>query len=255
MSDFETLTLGAAGRQRAIAVLRRDGATPGLFWLGGFRSDMTGTKAEAVDAYAARHGLAVTRFDYSGHGRSGGRFEDAVLSDWLEEALAVFATTTGPQIVIGSSMGGWLSLLLALRPEAAARVAALVLIAPAPDFTERLMLPSLPAKLRATLERDGRVEVVEPGMAPYPLTRALIEDGRRHLLLDGPIALSCPVTILQGGADTTVPVAHALMLTERLTGADVTLSVIRDGDHRLSRPEDIERLLATLDDVRGNAVE
>lgn len=251
MSQDETLTVGVADRRRALALMRRAGAAPGLFWLGGFRSDMTGTKAEALDAYAARHGLAFTRFDYSGHGRSSGRFEDCVVGDWLEEAAAVFATTEGPQIVVGSSMGGWLALLLARKPEAAARIAALVLIAPAPDFTERLMWPSLPQALRDRLLRDGQVEVAEPGLPPYAITRALIEDGRRHLVLDGAIACPGPVAILQGGADTTVPVAHAIALVERLTGADVTLTIVRDGDHRLSRPEDIDRLTATLDDVRA----
>lgn len=264
MLDAETLTVGAPPRRRDLAVLCRaataprtgtatatGAAAPGLFWLGGFRSDMTGTKAEALDAYAATHGLACTRFDYSGHGRSSGRFEDCVLSDWLEEAAAVFASTTGPQIVIGSSMGGWLALLLARLPEAAPRIAGLVLIAPAPDFTERLMWPSLTPELQQRLMRDGMVEVAEPGLPPYPITRALIEDGRRHLVLDGAIACPGPVTILQGSADTTVPVAHAIALVERLGGADVTLTVVRGGDHRLSRPEDIARLAASLDDLRA----
>lgn len=249
MTDGETIVVGEA-RQRPIAVRRRAGGGPGLFWLGGFRSDMTGLKATTLDAYAGAHGLTCTRFDYSGHGASGGRFDDALISDWLEEAAAVFATTEGPQIVVGSSMGGWLALLLARQPEAARRIAALLLIAPAPDFTERLIWPSLTDPMREALVRDGRVEIAEPGLPPYAISRALIDDGRRHLVLDGPIACPGPVAILQGGADASVPTAHALTLVGRLTGADVTLTVVRDGDHRLSRPQDLARLDATLDALR-----
>jgi pimeloyl-ACP methyl ester carboxylesterase len=247
MADCETISVGTANRQRAIAVRRRAGAAPGLFWLGGFRSDMTGAKATTLDAVADRLGLAATRFDYSGHGSSGGRFEDASISDWLEESRAVFATTAGPQVVVGSSMGGWLALLLALSPEARARVGGLVLVAPATDFTERLMLPHLDAAAHAALAATGRAEIPSGEGGSYPLTRRLLDDGRSHLLLGGPIAPPCPVRILQGSADGTVPIGHALTLVDHLVGVDVTLTVVAGGDHRLSRPDDLDRLARTIE--------
>lgn len=250
---MRTITVGEGPAGRDIAVIRRAGGSPGLFWLGGFRSDMTGTKAEALDGSGAARGLAVTRFDYSGHGRSGGRFEDGTISRWAEEALAVFDTTEGPQILVGSSMGGWIALLvarahLARVGRAASRTKAMVLIAPAPDFTEELMWADFSEEIRRTIETEGVYRrPSEYSDDPYPITRGLIEDGRRNLVLGGEIELGCPVTILQGVMDTSVPWRHAIRLTTRLTRDDVTLTLIPDGDHRLSRPQDIERLLKVVE--------
>ena len=233
---------------REIAVERRPGRAPGLFWLSGFRSDMSGTKATTVDAFGASHGLAVTRFDYSGHGQSGGDFNDGTISRWLEEAEAVFERTAGPQIVIGSSMGGWISLLLnrALRRRAVERIAGLVLIAPATDMTE-LMLTQMTKKQRRELEKSGFVE--EPSEysdAPYRINRSLIEDGRQHLLFGRAIETGCPVAILQGARDRDVPKEHTMRLVEHIVMDPVTLTLVPDGDHRLSRPEDLALLDAAI---------
>ena len=194
----ERLRIGDGEASHEIAILRRSGAAPGLFWLGGYRSDMVGGKATALDAYGAAQGLAVTRFDYSGHGQSGGDFLDGTISRWLEEALAVFATTTGPQVVIGSSMGGWLALLLnrALRARGENRVGALILIAPAVDMTEDLMWADFTKKERKALETDGVVHQPSDYGEPYPITRSLIEDGKQHLMFGRGIETGCPVTIL-----------------------------------------------------------
>lgn len=243
------IEVGAGAEARRIAMLGRAGGAPGIFWLGGYRSEMVSTKASMLDALGAREGLAVTRFDYSGHGQSGGDFLDGTISRWLEEAEAVFAATAGPQVVVGSSMGGWIALLLArtLREKGSDRLKALVLIAPAVDMTEELMVKEFsPAEL-AALDRDGRVE--QPSQysdVPYPITRALIEDGRKHLLLGRTIETGCPVTILQGGADPDVPRAHALKLAEHLLLDPVTFTLIPDGDHRLSREADLEVLRAAV---------
>jgi len=247
-----TITVGDGAAAREIAILARPGGEPGLFWLGGFASDMAGTKAEALDAYAAERGLAMTRFDYSGHGRSGGRFEDGTISRWLEEALAVFDHTEGPQIVIGSSMGGWLALLLTQAHRAAAgpeasRIAGLVLIAPAVDMTRALMWEGMPKKARKELTETGVYRAPSDyDEAGYVITRALIEDGDRHLFGDRLIETGCPVHILQGVRDTDVPWRHATELVSRLASDDVVLTLVKDGDHGLSRPEDIERLEAAI---------
>jgi pimeloyl-ACP methyl ester carboxylesterase len=256
MSDgIERLTVGHGAEARDIAVLRRPGRAPGLVWLGGFRSDMTGNKAVALDAHGAAKGLAVTRFDYSGHGASGGRFEDGTISRWLEESLAVFDTTIGDQILIGSSMGGWISLLLARAHLAkvgcaASRIRGLVLIAPAADFTEELMWAGFPDEVRRRIEEKGVFFAPSAySDAPYPITRALIEDGRNHLLLGADIDIGCPVTILQGTADESVPWRHAVRLVTRLTADDVNLTLVKGGDHRLSEPADLARLMKAIDDM------
>lgn len=241
-SQPETLVVGLGAAARPIAVLRRPGTAPGIFWLGGYRSEMTGSKAEALDALGARTGAAVTRFDYSGHGQSGGAFLDGTISRWLEEAEAVFGTTSGPQVIVGSSMGGWIALLLAARvaPE---RRKGLVLIAPAVDMTEELMLKGFTAEEHVALAANGRVDQPsEYSTEPYPITAALIDDGRRHLLFGRPIETGCPVTILQGGKDPDVPRAHAQRLVEHLLLDPVTLTIVPDGDHRLSRPQDLQLL-------------
>jgi alpha-beta hydrolase superfamily lysophospholipase len=240
----ETLILD----DRSLAIERRAGRTPGLFWLGGYRSDMQGAKALAVDSFGAAHGLAVTRFDYSGHGESGGDFEAGTISRWLAEARAVFETTSGPQILVGSSMGGWLSLLLnrALRSEGASRVAALLLIAPATDMTH-LMLEAMNAAQRRQLNEAGYAEKPTPyDTRPYRIARALIEDGERHLMFGRAIETGCPVAILQGARDTDVPQAHTAKLVQHLVSDPVSLTLVPDGDHRLSRPEDLELLQRTL---------
>lgn len=251
----EYIEVGPAGAGRRIAVRRQAGSAPGLFWLGGFKSDMRGTKAEALAAYAARNRRSCVRFDYSGHGESGGRFEEGTITRWLEEAIAVFeAHAVGPQIVVGSSMGGWIALLLARalagRPAPNASLAGLVLIAPAPDFTEELMWAQFSPETRRQIEEQGSwLRPSAYGEDPYPITRALIEDGRRHLLLNQPITVGCPVRILQGVQDSDVPFEHAMKLVSFLAQDDVVLTLVKDGDHRLSRPEDIERLLRTIDEL------
>ncbi len=217
---------------------------------------MRGTKAAALDQWAAAHGRAMTRFDYSGHGELGGEFTDGTIGRWLEESLTVFdAVCHGPQVLIGSSMGGWIALLLVseLRrrgpttgPDAAS-VAGLVLIAPAVDFTEELMWKKMPADIRRAIEHDGLwMRPSQYGEDAYPITRNLIEEGRDHLLLGGLIETGCPVRILQGVMDPDVPWQHAIELSSRCASDDVILTLIKDGDHRLSRPEDLERLMAAV---------
>ncbi|UOK72115.1 alpha/beta hydrolase [Ancylobacter polymorphus] len=249
------LTVGADARAIAVRVTpgRASPEHPGILWCGGFLSDMRGTKAEALADWGAAHDRRVVRFDYSGHGESGGAFEEGTISRWAEDAFAVFdRMTEGPQIVVGSSMGGWIALLLARALAArgeSARLAALVLIAPAPDFTEELMWKAMPEDVRAALLHDGRwVRPSQYGPGQV-ITRALIEDGRQNLVLGAPFAVGCPVRILQGVADPDVPWQHALRLVTCLAEDDVVLSLIKDGDHRLSRPEDIERILAAVQEV------
>ena len=238
------IPVGSGSAARDIAVEQRAGGSPGLFWLGGFRSDMAGGKAMALDALGAEKGLAVTRFDYSGHGISGGDFNKGTISRWLEEAEAVLATTEGPQIVVGSSMGGWIALLLAralLRRGQALH--GLVLVAPAPDMTRELMLADFTPEEHQALQSQGYVD--QPSQysdIPYRITRELIEDGEQHLLFGGVIETGCPVHILQGGQDPDVPQAHAIRLTTHILHDPVTLTLIPDGDHRLSRDEDLVRL-------------
>ena len=242
------LAVGEDAGAREIAVLHREGGSPGLFWLGGLRSDMAGSKAIAIDVYAADRGLAATRFDYSGHGKSGGRFEDGMISRWLEEARAVFATTEGPQIVIGSSMGGWIALLLAETLRESRRVAGLVLIAPATDMTRTLMWNTWSKSAQKTLMSTGvYLRPSEYSDEPYPITRQLIEDGDKHLFGDRLIEVGCPVHTLQGMEDKDVPWRHAQRLVTQLASDDVVLTLVKDGNHRLSRPEDIERLHAAID--------
>jgi pimeloyl-ACP methyl ester carboxylesterase len=253
----EYLTLGEGAEARRVALRKRAGKTPGLFWLGGFKSDMKGTKAVALDQYAAQVGRACIRFDYSGHGESGGRFEDGTITRWLEDALAVFKNHAhGPQIVIGSSMGGWMALLLAraLAKDASlakdAKLAGIVLIAPAPDFTEELMWKKFSDDVRTQIETTGQWErPSQYGDGPYAITKNLIEDGRKHLLLGKPIQVKCPVRILQGVLDPDVPWQHAMKLVSCLAQDDVTMTLVKDGDHRLSRPEDIERLIKTVEEL------
>lgn len=222
------------------------GREPTVVFLPGFQSDMTGEKATMLAAHAAKIGQAMLRFDYSGHGASGGRFQDGTIGRWTADALlAIDQLTAGKLILVGSSMGGWIALLAALaRPE---RIAGLIGIAAAPDFTEALMWEAMTFEERASIMRSGVLMVPSRYGSPYPVTRALIEDGREHLLLGAPIALDCPVRLLQGQLDPDVPWEMALRLAERLTSPDVRITLIKDGDHRLSRPTDLALLRRTLD--------
>jgi pimeloyl-ACP methyl ester carboxylesterase len=238
----------ARGAGASIAYRRRSGtaALPGVVFLGGFRSDMTGTKATALDQFCAARGQAYLRFDYQGHGAASTGFEDGSIGLWLEDALAILdQLTEGPQILVGSSMGGWLMLLAALaRPQ---RVAGLVGIAAATDFTESLIWARLPEEARVELVTAGRL-VLPSAYDPMgtPITRRLIEEGRRHLLLDAPIPIERPVRLIHGMRDEDVPWRHSLALAEALTARDVTLTLVKEGDHRLSTPPDLARIEAAI---------
>lgn len=233
-----------------IAYRRAAGTAPGLVWLGGFRSDMEGGKATALHAWAEAQGRAFLRFDYSGHGASSGRFEDGGIGSWTTDALSVLDhLTEGKQILVGSSMGGWIALNLALaRPE---RVSGLLLIAPAPDFTARLEMDMGDAARRELQERGvWLMPTGDPAFGPTPITRALIEDGPEHFVLGkGPIAVMAPIRILQGMKDADVPWRGTVDLVDCLAGEDVALTLVKDGDHRLSRPQDVARMLAMAEDL------
>jgi pimeloyl-ACP methyl ester carboxylesterase len=254
--EVEEIAVGEGPAARRIAILHRPGTTPGLFWLGGFRSEMTGSKAGALDAYGGRRGFAVTRFDYSGHGQSGGEFLEGTISRWLEEALVVFRRTTGPQVVIGSSMGGWLALLLnrALRLQGENRIGSMILIAPAVDMTADLMRDQFTRREKKEMKDTGLVLQPSDYGDPYPITRGLIEDGDRHLLFGRGITTGCSVTILQGAQDKDVPREHAMKLVQHLLTDPVTVTLVPDGDHRLSREQDLVLLEKTLDRAVDEAV-
>ncbi|MGR9079047.1 alpha/beta hydrolase [Rhizobium leguminosarum] len=253
------LTVGEGEAAREIAMLVRPAqagnGAPALVWLSGYRSDMSGTKAVELDGLAVELGAACIRLDYSGHGLSGGSFSDGTISRWLEEALAVIRHVAPERVIlVGSSMGGWIALRLAqeLARQGGVtlegpKLAGMVLIAPAPDFTSELIEPNLKAKERKSLAERGYFEE-RSQYSPEPniYTRALIEDGRENRVLDGIIETGCPVHILQGMKDADVPHAHAMKLVEHLPADDVVLTFIRDGDHRLSRPGDIALLLSAV---------
>jgi pimeloyl-ACP methyl ester carboxylesterase len=237
----------ARGDGATIAYHFFDGRSPCVVFLGGFMSDMTGTKAMALEAFCRARGQAFLRFDYFAHGASSGDFAAATIGRWRDDALAVLdELTAGPQILVGSSIGGWLMLLAALaRPT---RIAALVGIAAAPDATEELMWQRLSPAQQAAMRRDGSIHVPSQyDPAGYLLTHRLIEEGRAHCLLGGAIPLACPVRLLHGMADPDVPWQTSLRLAERLTGPDVTLTLTKDGDHRLSSEADLARLQRTLE--------
>jgi pimeloyl-ACP methyl ester carboxylesterase len=224
---------------------RQSGASPTVVFLPGFRSEMVGNKATALATFCAKRGLEMLRFDYSGHGASRGRFEDGTISRWTDEALAMIdRLTTGPLALVGCSMGGWIALLVALvRPE---RVVALIGVAAAPDFTEALMWTAMSFEQRFELMRLGVLDMPGRYGGPHRVTRALIEDGRTRLLLNAPIALACPVRLIHGQNDPDVPWETALRIAEQLTGQDVQVVLVKDGDHRLSRPQDLALLQRTL---------
>ncbi len=232
-----------------LAWRRVEGQGPTVVWLGGFMSDMTGTKAEALSDWAVANAGAYVRFDYFGHGASSGDFSDGTITRWRADALAVIDDLTqGELVLVGSSMGGWIACLVAMsRPQ---RVKAMVLIAPALDFTEKLMTPDIPPEGHAALAADGVWMRPSDYGEPYPITRNLLEDGARWSILNGqPIPISVPVRLLQGGQDPDVPWRHALELAQALKGDDVVFTLIKDGDHRLSRPQDIARLIQCVEEV------
>jgi pimeloyl-ACP methyl ester carboxylesterase len=232
-----------------VAYAKTDGSGPTVVFLGGFRSDMTGTKAMALEEWARRTGRAYLRFDYLGHGQSSGRFEDGTIGRWLDDSLAVIdSQTSGKLVLVGSSMGGWLSLLAALqRPE---RLAGLVLIAAAPDFTERMLLKGLSPAERETLQREGRLErPSQYSPEPSVFTWKLIEEGRNHLVLDKPLELPCPVRLLHGQADPDVAWEYSLQIAQHLEAPEVISTFVKGGDHRLSTPANIARLIATVEEL------
>ena len=246
----QSLTIGQGADARRIAVISREGKGPQVVWLGGFKSDMRSTKVAALDAWAEGAGRAFLRFDYSGHGESTGVFEDGTISRWLEEALEVIGRFGSPRpILVGSSMGGWIALLAARRLAGSDRApSGIVLIAPAVDMTERLMWERFPEEIRKSVEETGVYHRPSAySEDPYAITRGLIEDGRNHLLFGQTIETGCPVHILQGMLDPDVPWSHAMQLVEHLPGDSVSLTLIKDGDHRLSRDEDLERLIAAVE--------
>lgn len=241
---------------RSIAVCHAGGTTPGVVWLGGWRSAMSGTKAQALKQWAQSKGRAFTAHDYSGHGDSGGDFLEGSISRWVSESLAVFdAFTDGGQVLVGSSMGAWIALRMIGELRARGderRIAGLVLVAPAPDFTHELLLPRFSDEEQAELAQTGRVERASAYDAnPDVYTKAFLEDGAANRVLTGPIHTHCPVHILHGMADREVPFPHALKLMEHLPADGVTLSLVKDGDHRLSRPEDIALLLGAVETLAG----
>ncbi len=227
---------------------------PGLMWLGGYRSDMQGTKAIELEAFAKAHTLSCTRHDYSGHGLSGGAFVEGTISKWLAQSMAVLEqVTSGPQILVGSSMGGWVALRMVEELRKAGkgeRIAGLLLLAPAPDFTCELHEPKLTDAQRADLEVQGYYEEPTPyGPDPNVFTKALFDDGRKNLVMTSSIDTHCPVHILQGKQDPDVPWEHAQRLFELLSKDDASITYIADGDHRLSRPQNIELMKRVLADM------
>ena len=234
---------------RKIALVQTDGTGPGVIFLGGFKSDMEGTKAVFLEAWAAAQGRAFTRFDYSGHGISDGRFEDGAIGDWFEDARAVLDATVGPQVLVGSSMGGWISLLLArARPE---RIAGLVTIAAAPDFTEDSMWAGFTDAQKAELEAAGQVALPSDYGEPYVITKRLIEEGRTRLVLRDPLSLPFPARFLQGTADEDVEVSVALRLLEHADGSDMRLTLVDGADHRFSTPECLALITESVAAVSG----
>jgi pimeloyl-ACP methyl ester carboxylesterase len=257
MADSQSpqrLTIGSGQDQRSIAYLTQPGNAPGVFWMQGFKSEMISIKATALAEHITKHSRSYTRFDYSGHGQSGGNFEEGTISRWLDESAAVFErATTGPQIVVGSSMGGYLALLLARRYQAAqgevsSRISGLVLIAPAWDMTEELIWKRASEDIRRQIAEAGVwYRPSQYGDEPYAITRGLIEDGRNNLLGAEPWGPGCPIEIIHGRLDPDVPFTHSERLVSILQGSRVTLTEVPDGEHRLSRPQDLALLFDRID--------
>lgn len=229
-----------------LAYCHTPGAAPGVMFCGGFRSDMSGKKVSMLEQYCRGRGQAFLRFDYHAHGQSEGDFLDGSISRWTNNALELFDhVMQGPAVLVGSSMGGWIALNIALQRRE--RVKGIIGIAAAPDFTERLMWAGMTPQQQRDLMRDGVIHIPSLYGDPYPITRLLIEDGRRQLLLDNPIPLTCPVRLLQGMKDPDVPWTYAFDLAEALVSTDVQTLLIKEGDHRLSTPEDLHVLTFTLE--------
>jgi pimeloyl-ACP methyl ester carboxylesterase len=249
--NLQFLDVGSGGQARRIAFRATKGAGTPVVWLGGFKSDMASTKAIAIDEWCKAHGRPMVRMDYAGHGESSGQFQDYVFSDWADDAVAVLTRVVErPPIIVGSSMGGWIAVLIAKRlmeQAKSGKIAGLVLIAPACDFTETLMWPQFPDPVKAEVMGKGVFNLPSAySPDPTPITRALIEDGRRNCVFGKTFQVGCPVHILQGMKDPDVPFTHALTLVEHLPLDPVVVTMISDGDHRLSRPQDIERLIAAV---------
>ena len=246
MSDFETLAR-PDGETLAFKAVAGDGPT--VIWIGGFRSDMEGTKALALEQAARERGWSFVRYDHFAHGQSSGDWRQATIGRWREDAIALIDSLEGPVIPVGSSMGGWVALLATLaRPE---RIKGLVLVNPAQDFTEKLMWPGLADHERQAILREGETVITEEGLGSYVLTRRMFEEARDWLLLDGLIEIAAPVHVLQGRADDVVPWRHQVELVERLSGGDVRLDLIEGGDHRLSSPADLARLVDAVEAMRS----
>ena len=245
MSDFDTLSR-PDGETLAFKAVAGTGAT--VIWVGGFRSDMEGTKALALEQAARERGWNYVRYDHFAHGQSSGDWKQATIGRWREDAVALIDSLEGPVIPVGSSMGGWVALLATLaRPE---RIKGLVLVNPAQDFTEKLMWPGLADHERQAILREGETVITEEGLGSYVLTRRMFEEARDWLLLDGAIAIEARIHVLQGRADDVVPWRHQVDLVERLTGGDVRLDLIEGGDHRLSTPRDLARLVEAVETLR-----
>lgn len=231
-----------------LAFRRVEGTGPTVVWIGGFRSNMEGTKALALEEAARARGWSYLRYDHFAHGLSSGDWTSATIGRWREDALAMIDSLDGPVIPVGSSMGGWVALLAAVaRPE---KMAGVVLINPATDFTERLMWPGLADHQRQAILRDGETTVVEEGLGSYALTRTMFEEARNWMLLDGDIRIPVPTHVLQGRADDVVPWGHAMALVERLRGGDVLLDMVEGGDHRLATPADLRRMVNAVEAMR-----
>jgi pimeloyl-ACP methyl ester carboxylesterase len=246
MSDTQTLHRPDGETLAFKAVM---GAGPTMVWIGGFRSDMEGTKALALEQAARERGWNYVRYDHFAHGQSSGDWKQATIGRWREDAIALIDSLEGPVIPVGSSMGGWVALLATLaRPE---RIKGLVLVNPAQDFTEKLMWPGLADHERQAILREGETVITEEGLGSYVLTRRMFDEARDWLLLDGVIEITAPVHVLQGRADEVVPWRHQIELAERLTGGDLRLDLIEGGDHRLSTPSDLDHLVAAVEAMRG----
>ena len=236
---------------RRIAYHRTEGQGPSVVFLGGFKSDMGGTKAVHLEAWARAAGRAFLRFDYSGHGESDGAFEDGSIGDWHEDAMAALGLVDGPLVLVGSSMGGWISLLCArAMPD---RIAGLVTVAAAPDFTEDSMWAGFDDAQRAALARDGRIALPSAYGAPYIITERLITEGRKTLVLRAPLHLPFPVRFLQGTADADVSTATALRLLDHATGPDMRLTLVKGADHRFSDDTCLSLIVAAVEDVLSRA--
>lgn len=233
-----------------LAFRRVKGAGPTVLWVGGFRSDMEGTKALALEAAARARGWSYVRYDHFAHGQSSGDWRKATIGRWREDAIGLIDSLDGPVIPVGSSMGGWVALLAALaRP---GRVSGLVLVNPAQDFTDKLMWPGLADHVRQAILRDGEALITEEGLGNYVLTRAMFDEAKAWMLLDGPVKITAPIHILQGREDDVVPWRHQAALLERLSGGDVRLDLIEGGDHRLSSPAELARLIAAVEAMRAS---